>query len=181
MKVNLVTFLDNTIRIFWLVLEAPRGFIMDVCMHWFGNLSVGWEGYITGSIDALTRIVTLSPGAHAHLHIQGIKSWLLYVPLLHLNHLGELVIDGGLTAGILLALMHLSPTLRLLVVLDFHPSRVEAEVIQVLKTCLMRRCPGLELHMNGQVDGSSQDIPLPLLAAARGVPERRLFGQMFDL
>ena len=45
----------------------------------------------------------------------------------------------------------------------------------------MRRRPGLELHLNGGMDGSSQDVPFPLLAAARGVPERGLFGQMFDL
>ena len=86
-----MTFSDNTTRIFWLILEAPGGFSMDVCMRWFGNLSVGWEGYVTGSIKALTGLVALSPGAHAHLHIQEINPRLLYVPLLRLDHLGELV------------------------------------------------------------------------------------------
>ena len=181
-----MTSLDNTTRIFWLVLEAPGGFSMDVCMCWSGNLSVGWEGYVTGSINALTRLIVLFPSARAHLHIQGMNPRPLYTPLLLLDRLGELVIDRGIAVGILTALLRLSPTLALLVVLGPHPSRVEmggeeADVIQVLKSLLVKRRRGFRVHLNGQVGGPSHDIPLPVLATARSVPEHRLFLDMFDL
>ncbi|KAF9780924.1 hypothetical protein BJ322DRAFT_1112311 [Thelephora terrestris] len=185
-KVHLSTFSDSATRIFWLALEAPGGFSMDVCMRWSGSLSLGWEGYVTSSIDALTRLVVLSPGAHARLCIQGMNPRPLYAPLLLLDRLGELVIDEGLAVGILTALLRLSPTLKSLVVVGLRPSRAEkgveeADVIQVLVSFLTKRRQGLRVHLNGRVDGFSRDIPLSLLAITRGAPERGLFLDMFDL
>lgn len=179
-RVNLMTDLEPIDRVFWLVLEAPGGFSIDICMRWSRGLSIGWEEYVTSSVHALAALATLSPGAHAYLHIRGIPPRPLFTPFLLLDRLGELFVDGGFTIEVLSALLQLSPRLRRLVILDPSPWPYG---IGVLVSCLVRRRQNFGVDFNDSVDVAQRVVRLPLLAAAHRAPERGprvLFDDLFN-
>ena len=178
-KVSLMTDLEPVDRVFWLALEAPGGFSIDICMRWSRGPSVGWHQYVINSVHALTTLATLSANAHAHLHIRGIPPRPLFTPFLLLDRLGELFIDGGFAIEVLCALLRLSPKLKRLIILDLRPWPYG---IEVLISHLIVRRQDFKVDSN-DVDVAHKAVRLPRLAAAHRAPERgprMLFDDLFD-
>lgn len=126
----------------------------------------GWEDYVANSVNALAKVVTLAPGARAHLDTRSESPRPIYTSLLHSNRLKELVVEGGSVTEVPIALSGLSPQPAPLVILS--PKLWQPNGLELLTTCLIARPRDLNVRLNNTYGG----LPLPTLTAARCVPQR---------